>query len=126
MPSSHDYADCPENAAILISMRTHPTGPDFQLVPRAEAKVRSSLVNLCMCVFTCLSLFSYSLTCTHGVSSRNVWRGGQVSVFDSGFMLGDGCWEGIRLHNVSSLCISFPTPINPPKTLTHVSSFMLL
>ena len=22
-----------------------------------------------------------------------------VSVFDSGFLLGDGVWEGIRLHN---------------------------
>ena len=22
-----------------------------------------------------------------------------VSVFDSGFMLGDGVWEGLRLHN---------------------------
>lgn len=60
MPSSHDYADCPENEKILIAMRTHQTGPDFHLVPRADAK---------------------------------------VSVFDSGFMLGDGVWEGIRLHN---------------------------
>ena len=25
----------------------------------------------------------------------------KVSVFDSGFMLGDGVWEGIRLHNVT-------------------------
>src|SRR3546814_16313642 len=23
----------------------------------------------------------------------------KVSIFDSGFMLGDGVWEGIRLHN---------------------------
>jgi Branched-chain amino acid aminotransferase/4-amino-4-deoxychorismate lyase len=23
----------------------------------------------------------------------------KVSVFDSGFLLGDGVWEGIRLHN---------------------------
>ena len=23
----------------------------------------------------------------------------KVSVYDSGFMLGDGVWEGIRLHN---------------------------
>ncbi len=23
----------------------------------------------------------------------------KVSVFDSGFMLGDGVWEGLRLHN---------------------------
>jgi branched-chain amino acid aminotransferase len=23
----------------------------------------------------------------------------KVSVFDSGFMLGDGIWEGLRLHN---------------------------
>lgn len=28
-----------------------------------------------------------------------VWRPeAKVSVFDSGFMLGDGVWEGIRLH----------------------------
>eukprot|EP00038_Savillea_parva_P022178 m.37055 g.37055 ORF g.37055 m.37055 type:complete len:315 (-) comp5470_c0_seq2:189-1133(-) len=59
MPSSHDYADRPENANILIGMRVHPD-PEFKLVPRSEAK---------------------------------------VSIFDSGFMLGDGVWEGIRLHN---------------------------
>ena len=23
----------------------------------------------------------------------------KISVFDSGFLLGDGVWEGIRLHN---------------------------
>ena len=23
----------------------------------------------------------------------------KISVFDSGFILGDGCWDGIRLHN---------------------------
>ena len=23
----------------------------------------------------------------------------KISVFDSGFILGDGCWTGIRLHN---------------------------
>ena len=27
----------------------------------------------------------------------------KVSVFDSGFLLGDGVWEGIRLHNGSLL-----------------------
>ena len=27
----------------------------------------------------------------------------KVSVFDSGFLLGDGVWEGIRLHN-GKLC----------------------
>ena len=26
-----------------------------------------------------------------------------ISVFDSGFLLGDGVWEGIRLHN-EKLC----------------------
>lgn len=25
-----------------------------------------------------------------------------VSVFDSGFVLGDGIWEGLRLHNVEA------------------------
>ena len=23
----------------------------------------------------------------------------KISVFDSGFLLGDGCWDSIRLHN---------------------------
>ena len=27
----------------------------------------------------------------------------KISVFDSGFLLGDGVWEGIRLHN-GKLC----------------------
>ena len=27
----------------------------------------------------------------------------KVSVFDSGFMLGAGVWEGLRLHNASGL-----------------------
>jgi len=63
MPSSHDYADDPRNADILISMRQHPAGGSgngaFTHVHRNDAK---------------------------------------VSVFDSGFMLGDGVWEGLRLH----------------------------
>lgn len=58
MPSSHDYADCPENENIFIAMRVHPD-PEFKHVRRPDAK---------------------------------------ISVFDSGFMLGDGVWEGIRLH----------------------------
>ena len=27
----------------------------------------------------------------------------KISVFDSGFLLGDGVWEGLRLHNNSCL-----------------------
>ena len=50
---THEYADDPRNADILI----HVNG---ELVHRDEAK---------------------------------------ISVFDSGFILGDGVWEGIRLHN---------------------------
>ena len=30
------------------------------------------------------------------IYSRN---NAKISVFDSGFLLGDGVWEGIRLHN---------------------------
>ena len=30
-------------------------------------------------------------------------RDAKISVFDSGFLLGDGVWEGIRLHN-GNLC----------------------
>ncbi len=34
-----------------------------------------------------------------------VWRPmARVSVFDSGFMLGDGVWEGIRVHRYVLLC----------------------
>ncbi len=51
--STHDYADDPRNASILISI-------NGALVPREEAK---------------------------------------VSVFDSGFVLGDGVWEGLRVHD---------------------------
>ena len=29
----------------------------------------------------------------------------KISVFDSGFLLGDGVWEGIRLHNSKLLFI---------------------
>ncbi len=50
---THDHADDPRNADILI----HVNG---ELVPRDQAT---------------------------------------VSVFDSGFILGDGVWEGIRVHN---------------------------
>ena len=28
----------------------------------------------------------------------------KVSVFESGFLLGDGVWEGLRLHNGSIFC----------------------
>jgi hypothetical protein len=44
MPSSHDYADDPRNADILISMRQHPAGGSgngaFTHVHRNDAKVR--------------------------------------------------------------------------------------
>jgi len=50
---THDYADDPRNADVLI----HVNG---RLLPRAQAS---------------------------------------VSVFDSGFILGDGIWEGLRLHH---------------------------
>ncbi|MGI9484116.1 MAG: aminotransferase class IV [Hyphomicrobiales bacterium] len=50
--STHEYADDPRNADILISV-------NGELVHRNEAK---------------------------------------VSVFDSGFVLGDGVWEGLRVH----------------------------
>lgn len=49
---SHDYADDPRNAEILIDV-------NGELVPREQAT---------------------------------------VSVFDSGFVLGDGVWEGLRVH----------------------------
>jgi branched-chain amino acid aminotransferase len=49
---THDYADDPRNAAILISV-------NGELLPREKAV---------------------------------------VSVFDSGFVLGDGVWEGLRVH----------------------------
>lgn len=49
---THDHAEDPRNAAILINV-------DGELVARESAK---------------------------------------VSVFDSGFMLGDGVWEGLRVH----------------------------
>ncbi|MEO0974678.1 MAG: aminotransferase class IV, partial [Pseudomonadota bacterium] len=49
---THEYADDPRNASILINV-------NGKLVPRAEAT---------------------------------------VSVFDSGFILGDGVWEGLRVH----------------------------
>ena len=26
-------------------------------------------------------------------------KNAKISVFDSGFILGDGCWDSIRLHN---------------------------
>ena len=26
-------------------------------------------------------------------------KNAKISVFDSGFLLGDGCWDSIRLHN---------------------------
>ena len=51
MTSTHDYADDPRNATILIDV-------NGELKPRAEAV---------------------------------------VSVFDSGFILGDGVWEGLRV-----------------------------
>jgi branched-chain amino acid aminotransferase len=50
---THDFADDPRNAEILINV-------NGRLVPRAEAV---------------------------------------VSVFDAGFVLGDGVWEGIRVHD---------------------------
>lgn len=50
---THQYADDPRNAAILVSV-------NGELRPRAEAV---------------------------------------VSVFDSGFVLGDGVWEGLRVHH---------------------------
>ena len=28
----------------------------------------------------------------------------QISVFDSGFLVGDGIWEGLRLHNGQTFC----------------------
>lgn len=35
-----------------------------------------------------------------GINGEQVERArATVSVFDSGFMLGDGVWEGIRVHN---------------------------
>jgi len=49
---THDYADDPRNASILVSV-------NGALVPRDQAT---------------------------------------MSVFDSGFILGDGVWEGLRLH----------------------------
>jgi len=42
----------------------------------------------------------------------------KISVFDSGFILGDGVWEGLRLHNGKLLLIDqhlFPTR----KTSSH-------
>jgi len=50
---THDHADDPRNAEILIWV-------NCELRPRAEAV---------------------------------------VSVFDSGFVLGDGVWEGLRVHD---------------------------
>jgi len=50
---THEYADDPRNASILVSI-------NGTLVPRDQAT---------------------------------------VSVFDSGFVLGDGVWEGLRLHD---------------------------
>jgi branched-chain amino acid aminotransferase len=50
---THEYADDPRNADILVSV-------NGKLVPRAQAV---------------------------------------VSVFDSGFILGDGIWEGLRVHS---------------------------
>jgi branched-chain amino acid aminotransferase len=50
---THEYADDPRNADILVSV-------NGELVPRAKAV---------------------------------------VSVFDSGFILGDGIWEGLRVHH---------------------------
>ena len=43
----------------------------------------------------------------------------RISVFDSGFLLGDGVWEGIRLHN-GHLCFAdehFDRLINGAKQL---------
>ena len=50
---THDYADDPRNADVLIYI-------NGDLIPRPQAS---------------------------------------VSVFDSGFLLGDGIWEGLRVHN---------------------------
>lgn len=32
-------------------------------------------------------------------------RDAMVSVFDSGFILGDGVWEGLRLYNGTFFCL---------------------
>lgn len=53
--------------------------------------------------------------CSKNVSLRSsmcapaaqVWRPhARVSVLDSGYMLGDGVWEGIRLHNGEPACLA--------------------
>ena len=35
------------------------------------------------------------------ININAIWKreNAKISVFDSGFLLGDGVWEGIRLHN---------------------------
>jgi hypothetical protein len=38
----------------------------------------------------------------------------RVSIFDSGFVLGDGVWEGLRLHKGGGCCSS--TPISTGST----------
>jgi hypothetical protein len=36
---------------------------------------------------------------SHSLARSQVWRPmARVSVLDSGYMLGDGVWEGLRLH----------------------------
>lgn len=58
-----------------------------------------------------------------GVSGKFelVWRpAAKVSVLDSGFMLGDGVWEGIRLHNGVLAFDRVRRPLQPAQSVVLV------
>ena len=83
-----------EESHILLT----PAAGHFELVWRPEAKVSMFDAVLPPRLYVPSALASPATAPCAG-RFELVWRPeAKVSVFDSGFMLGDGVWEGIRLH----------------------------
>ncbi len=116
---THAYTPDPRNADIMIGMRDGVTG-----ATQGNSCYAVDTAQRLPCVALGLSSWpaaaAAAVRCTWGLASQLtlrsplclpmgapppagdfslVWRPeAKVSVLDSGFMLGDGVWEGIRLH----------------------------
>lgn len=106
---THQYTEDPRNADILIGMRDGVTGG--RLVLERLSRGCEGCLQHAMTAASSPASSRSGACCTapyslappppppHAGRFDLVWRPeARVSVLDSGFMLGDGVWEGVRLH----------------------------